>query len=224
MNFQFKFRINKSFLNYPFHPITIPKSQIDYSKLKEEQHKLDNVQIILPNLENTNGYIYFGTAGYGDYYQIRFTNLKNAYKKYFQLNQQFLINLTTDKDSCSVNIVDPNKKFETKEDEHNHALFEGAINKIQVNRFERNAEARAKCLEYHGYNCSVCNFNFEEYFGQIGKNFIEVHHIIPVSEIRINYEVNPIQDLIPVCPNCHAMLHRKYPPYSVKELKSKLQK
>jgi predicted HNH restriction endonuclease len=224
MEITFKFKINESFLNYSSHPITIPKSQIDYSILNKEQQKFDKVKINLLTEEKTNGYIYFGTAGYGDYYQIRFRDFKDDYLKYFELNKSFSIRLTIDQNSCSVFIIDPNQKLETKEDEPGHAIFEGAVNKIEVNRYERSTTARNKCLEYHGYNCSVCGFNFEQVFGRIGKNFIEVHHIIPISEIGENYKVEPTKDLIPICPNCHAMLHRKYPPYSVEELKLKLKK
>lgn len=76
-------------------------------------------------------------------------------------------------------------------------------------RYERNQEARKKCLEEKGYRCAVCDLNFEEKYGDLGKNFIHVHHIKPLSTIKEEYEIDPIRDLIPVCPNCHAMLHKK---------------
>ena len=87
--------------------------------------------------------------------------------------------------------------------------FEGAKYKITVNAYERDKTARMNCLNYHGYTCKVCGFNFEEKYGSIGKEFIHVHHIVPLSTIGKTYKVNGIKDLIPVCPNCHAMLHRK---------------
>ena len=55
----------------------------------------------------------------------------------------------------------------------------------------------------------ICGFDFEKTYGEIGKGFIHVHHIVPVSEIGESYRVDYEKDLIPVCPNCHAMLHRK---------------
>ncbi|MGB7895012.1 MAG: HNH endonuclease [Microcoleus sp.] len=79
-------------------------------------------------------------------------------------------------------------------------------------------------MEHYGLNCYVCKFNFEEVFGEIGKGFIHVHHIIPLAEINQEYEVNPIQDLCPLCPNCHAMIHRKYPPFTIEEIKYLLSK
>lgn len=87
-------------------------------------------------------------------------------------------------------------------------LWEGTKKTVQVNRYERNLEARRRCLEKYGYRCTVCNMNFEEVYGDIGKHFIEVHHLVPLHTIQQSYIVNPEQDLRPVCPNCHTMLHR----------------
>ena len=89
-----------------------------------------------------------------------------------------------------------------------HGIYEGAVKSVLVNKYERNPIARQICLDKHGYNCSVCELNFEENYGEIGKNFIHVHHIIPISSIGNEYEIDPENDLVPVCPNCHAMLHK----------------
>jgi 5-methylcytosine-specific restriction protein A len=97
--------------------------------------------------------------------------------------------------------------------------LEGAVSTIQVNRFERDPAARRKCIAYYGAQCSVCEFDFYVAFGEIGRGFVHVHHILPISQIHGEYVVNPIADLRPVCPNCHAMLHRRQPPYSVEELR-----
>ncbi len=114
--------------------------------------------------------------------------------------------------------------FETELDETNYekVFLEGATHQIKVNAYERSAEARTICLNYHGLNCSVCGFNFEKFYGEVGSGFIHVHHLKPLSEIRNGYQLNPIKDLRPVCPNCHAMLHQRKPAYSIDELKAKL--
>lgn len=62
-------------------------------------------------------------------------------------------------------------------------LEEGSLKKIFVNKYERNKIARDKCLEYYGFLCTICNFNFEKVYGVIGKNKIHVHHIKPLSRI-----------------------------------------
>ncbi len=101
-------------------------------------------------------------------------------------------------------------------------LTEGLKKSISVNVYERNPRARQRCIEYWKPICSVCEFDFEKKYGDLGKGFIHVHHLIPVSEIRQNYQVDPIRDLRPVCPNCHSMLHRTTPPLTIKELKEKI--
>lgn len=95
---------------------------------------------------------------------------------------------------------------------------EGGLNIVSVTRYERNPVNRELCLAANGYRCKICAFDFEEKYGDIGKKFIHVHHIEPVSLHPENYFINPETDLIPVCPNCHAMLHRKNPPYHPNEL------
>ncbi len=104
-----------------------------------------------------------------------------------------------------------------KEDIDN--LTEGSKKQITVNSYERNSKARKECIEKYGYSCSVCDFNFKDIYGNLGENFIHVHHLIPLSKIKEEYKINPIKDLKPVCPNCHAMLHRKKETLSIKELK-----
>lgn len=96
---------------------------------------------------------------------------------------------------------------------------EGKVLQVWVNYYERSEQARATCLAHYGFRCVVCDLDFEERYGSIGRGFIHVHHKLPISSIGSNYEVDPVEDLIPVCPNCHAMLHRSNPPYSVEELK-----
>ena len=105
---------------------------------------------------------------------------------------------------------------------NSETVFEGAKKEITVNRYERSQEAREKCIAAHGCKCTVCGMDFEKVYGEIGRGFIHVHHKVPLSSIGEEYELNPIKDLVPVCPNCHAMLHRKEPPYTIKELKEML--
>lgn len=106
-----------------------------------------------------------------------------------------------------------------------HLIFkEGTIKQIMVNAYERNLIARKECLKYWGYSCQCCHFNFEKHYGEIGKNFIHVHHIKPLSEIKAEYVLNPITDLIPVCANCHAMIHRKNPSYTIEIIRLFLEK
>jgi 5-methylcytosine-specific restriction protein A len=97
-------------------------------------------------------------------------------------------------------------------------LPEGARTQVVVNRYERSRVNRAVCLQLKGTSCCVCGINFEDVYGDIGRDFIHVHHIVPVAVMGEGYRVNPLRDLVPICPNCHSMAHRKSPPFSPEEL------
>lgn len=99
---------------------------------------------------------------------------------------------------------------------------EGALKRIEVNAYERCPKARNACLEHHGYQCAACGFDFEKTYGAVGKGRIHVHHIVEISSIGVEYEVNPITDLVPLCPNCHYIAHQRRPAFEVKELKAML--
>lgn len=98
--------------------------------------------------------------------------------------------------------------------------IEGAKRQVFVNVYERNKAAREACIEHFGVKCQVCEMTFEAKYGPVSQGFIHVHHLTPVAKIGQAYKVDPIKDLIPVCPNCHAMLHKRDPAYSVVELKA----
>ncbi len=97
--------------------------------------------------------------------------------------------------------------------------IEGAKYLITVNAYERNLKAREKCITHYGANCIVCAFNFEKFFGLDFKDYIHIHHLRPLATIAENYNLNPIEDLRPICPNCHAIIHKRNPPYTINEMK-----
>lgn len=99
---------------------------------------------------------------------------------------------------------------------------EGAKKQIRVNAYERSPKARAACLKHHGHDCAVCGFNFQSRYGVIGKEFIHAHHLKPLALTDGEYKLDPVADMRPVCPNCHAMLHRGAVVLSIEDLRSKL--
>ncbi|MCA7927389.1 HNH endonuclease [Burkholderia cenocepacia] len=107
-------------------------------------------------------------------------------------------------------------------DEVSENLIEGAVQKVTVNAYERSILGRQACINHYGYRCFVCEFDFEKIYGERGKNFIHVHHLVPLASIGESYLLDPIRDLRPVCPNCHSMIHRTDPPCSLEILKSML--
>ena len=96
--------------------------------------------------------------------------------------------------------------------DHETGYAEGSVQRAEVNRYERNPLNLKLCLAAKVYDCAICGMNFEHIYGELGHHFIHVHHIVPVSKIGTGYIIDPVKDLIPVCPNCHAMLHRESPP------------
>jgi 5-methylcytosine-specific restriction protein A len=141
-----------------------------------------------------------------DYYeQISGSSVKKRreiYKKYLNLLDKIPV-ITVFPDE-----VDENIKY-----------AEGKTKTVLVNSYERNQVARQKCIEHYGAFCQVCTFDFGKYYGEIGKDFIHVHHLVDIATIGKEYSVDPIKDLIPICPNCHSMLHKKTPAYLIDELK-----
>ena len=108
--------------------------------------------------------------------------------------------------------------------EAGHKYIEGARRTVRVNAYERDPKARKACINHYGTSCAVCGFNFEAAYGSVGKDFIHVHHLNPIALTHGEYELDPIGDLRPVCPNCHAMLHRPETLLSIKELQATLKK
>jgi 5-methylcytosine-specific restriction enzyme A len=98
-------------------------------------------------------------------------------------------------------------------------VFEGAKKVITVNVYERDRGARLKCISHWGSTCAICRFDFGSVYGELGEGFIHVHHLKPLSEVGKEYRLDPIVDLLPVCPNCHAMLHRTSPARGIDELR-----
>ena len=120
-------------------------------------------------------------------------------------------------------IVDLTIPEEVDFEQHEH-FYEGAIRQIYVNRYERNRKARNECIRHYGAKCIICGFDFEKTYGEIGRNVIHVHHLLPLSEIGETYNVDPIKDLRPVCPNCHVIIHKSNLLYSIDEVKAMIKK
>lgn len=87
--------------------------------------------------------------------------------------------------------------------------YEGSSKKRYSNYYERKQRIRKNAIQLHGLDCMACGFNFEKFYGGRGKNYIEAHHIIPISQLNDSIEINAERDIIVLCSNCHRMVHRK---------------
>ena len=106
--------------------------------------------------------------------------------------------------------------------EPNH-FYEGKDIQSYSHKYERNPKAREACIKANGTACKICGIDFGKIYGPEFAGRIEVHHIVPISQIGHAYEIDPVKDLIPICPNCHAAIHSKKGGfYTVEELKALL--
>jgi 5-methylcytosine-specific restriction endonuclease McrA len=109
-------------------------------------------------------------------------------------------------------------------DTRGDSYHEGSGEQVKVNKYERSSKARKECLKQKGYRCAVCELSLEERYGSLGHEYINVHHLVELSTVGPDYKVNPKTDLIPICPNCHSMIHRPGPGKALtpEELKQQL--
>ncbi len=97
--------------------------------------------------------------------------------------------------------------------------MEGKHIKKERTFIQRNHEARKKCIEHFGCKCAACGLVMSNTYGEIGEGFIEVHHLNPIHLFDDAHTVNYLTDLIPMCPNCHAMIHKLEDPGDIDVLR-----
>lgn len=101
-------------------------------------------------------------------------------------------------------------------------FLEGATRQVLVDAYERDPGARAACIAEHGYSCACCEMTFLDTYGPCAAQFIHVHHRKPLSRTKQRHTVDPVRDLVPVCANCHAVIHLHKPPFSVADVRTML--
>jgi predicted HNH restriction endonuclease len=150
------------------------------------------------------------------------SNLSNLLRKNFKHYPDFnrddvpiLVFERTDKDYYVVTIKSDSGFYEdeSRPEDYRYDSYtsyaDGKESKAYVTLYERNPRNREDAINAHGRRCMVCDFDFGENYGSHGVDFIEVHHRVPVSSFEGEMEIDPIQDLVCLCSNCHRMIHRK---------------
>jgi 5-methylcytosine-specific restriction enzyme A len=109
-------------------------------------------------------------------------------------------------------------------DEECESLTEGRRKVYISQKIERDIRLRSMAIKIHGTSCKACGFNFGLVYGEWGKDFIEVHHLVPLGNNEVNERnTDPVKDLIVLCSNCHRMVHRKKGiTLTLEELKQKI--
>lgn len=98
--------------------------------------------------------------------------------------------------------------FDETEEKASELLSEGDLVELHLTKHERNRDLRKRCIEIHGWRCKGCGLDFKEKYGELGTEYIEVHHLYPISQTDGEHTVDPATELVPLCANCHAMIHR----------------
>jgi len=120
-------------------------------------------------------------------------------------------------------IIESFEALEQNDYEAYESRPEGQIKVFYTKRYERDPKNRAKAIQLHGTACIICGFDFEKVYGKEGKGIIDIHHNKPLYSLNEEVIVNPKTDLVPVCPNCHRMIHRtRKAACTVEEIKSML--
>ena len=131
----------------------------------------------------------------------------------------------TPSDSPSSGVAEPSHEPKTDhlQPSEDEPLTEGKIRQVSLTIHERNRKYRQICLTEHGYVCAACGMDFEKFYGEIGREFIEVHHLERIADTDGEHEIDPKTDLVPLCSNCHSMIHRKKggKPFTLDELKQR---
>lgn len=98
---------------------------------------------------------------------------------------------------------------ETTEEDEEGVTQEDLQTFREHKRIERNRKLAEKAKKIHGYTCQTCEFNFEARYGEIGREFIEAHHLTPLHELKgQKVTLNPKNDFAVLCSNCHRMIHK----------------
>lgn len=169
----------------------------------EFSHHLRNVEWILPHeirKKDVQDYLNTFNNGNGWYGKGVIGGLNNA-----EWIERFLEDRQINYRGKILEIISQNDIDSLNSEE---TYPEGEMTKRYVNHYERNTKARAEAINIHGVKCKICNFDFYESYGERGKDYIEVHHLKPVSSLIESTNVNPQNDMTVVCSNCHRMIHR----------------
>ena len=115
-------------------------------------------------------------------------------------------------------------EFRLPEEVPDQHFVDGAHRRVITNDYERDPHARRACIAHFGWRCRICGTDLGERYGPVAARFVHVHHITALAHGRGPTEIDPTRDLIPVCPNCHAIIHRRDPPYTPEDVRAMLRR
>lgn len=147
--------------------------------------------------------------------------LLDALRQQFDRDQPFPAHFDSPK-SKNVSVISPQNPVAITEEDND--FYEGSINRISIEVRERDAAARRACIAHYGANCFICQFDFGKFYGPEAKGFIHVHHRDMLANRKGATLTDAVKDLVPLCPNCHSVVHLRKDAYEVKEVKRMIAK
>lgn len=193
--------LNISKIDLPY-DLYIKLSNINHNMIREDQNVVTLYELNIASIND---------------------NAQNIIKTLYDFLEKNINQVESDTLKEKISIVNETSNFEHSNNQY--LYIEGALEQVFNNKYERNQQARQKCIEYYGTKCQICGFDFKKVYGDEFEGKIHVHHKVPLHEIKKEYVVDPINDLIPVCPNCHMVLHSKENgTYTVEEIKMFIEK
>ncbi|WP_305812275.1 MrcB family domain-containing protein [Photobacterium leiognathi] len=172
------------------------REQLKYSKNGLIEGPID----LAASQKGSLGNLYEHGAIYSLYYESgNFPDnetLENDLEEFITLYLQLVLNLSV------------GSSGQAEDDEMGLSIEDGTKLR-QHKRVERNQALSKKVKKVQGFTCKACGFDFEKKYGEVGKGFIEAHHLTPVSEIKgRKVGLDPVKDFAVLCSNCHRMIHK----------------
>lgn len=122
-------------------------------------------------------------------------------------------------------VIDQYEQLETEIKIGERRKFEeGALARVLVNRYERDLKAKKACIKQHGRQCKGCKINFKNFYGNDIPEIIHIHHVRPLSRYANKKMTDVVKDLIPLCPNCHAVVHSTKKLMSLNDLQKRVKR
>ena len=183
--------------------------------LKESEHKLNNCEISdrsglsLDKIKDTVALLLNNESIKQDTINARTYNKRDDLASFYTetKNQGIIRDFVYEMVSIYNEVTEYHQNATINELE-SLCIVEGRPIGIFSTKYERSKKNRDKAIEIHGLTCMVCGFNFKDFYGDHGRDYIEVHHVKPLSTLDEEVVINPQTDLVCVCSNCHRMLHR----------------
>lgn len=205
----------------------VPKEIREFFKVQNIKQKEKLFIKILHNSKEYEAYIVMESNDLARTRMYWYKDLSKVLNRYLPNYESYFINKSSDNKSVPIMRLERKSDFTYKldvifeeqiekdisneiEDMNYKTLHKEGNIKYQLSKkYERSPKNRLEAIKIHGTKCLICGFDFKEVYGDRGEGFIEIHHIIPLSELNEETEINPKNDLIPVCSNCHRMIHRE---------------